>query len=585
MTPAPDLLHQEPRGALPGAELRQALTFAFTTGGTQAAFDHLAADHEDVDRSWSETCFAEQLLLRDFVERLLPLPHDVGRVPHRPARAALLVAVLGRPPRSPGSLRQRQEILEELARRPEIRAAAVAAYRKIADWRALLEASASGQRFDPLRRRIEILYATEALMNELATGLADATSELRRVARWAEAVRASPAFRTLSQLLADETSLATVDVSMRLGRDGELRRYQLVRVEEPRTNPFHVSPWQRLWSRLVLLVLGHRIRTDEVASRLVDGVFEALEPELCRVFDLARDLDLVLGALSLRDRALAAGLPVCLPELTRAEGRVSLCRLYNPFLLFEERPPVPCDLALAEAERIVIVTGPNSGGKTRLLEAIGLTQILAHGGLWVPAETASLPFAHGLFASLFQPRDVTSREGSLGTELLRIKSIFERIDVGGLVVVDELCSGTNPSEGEEIFEVVVELLGALRARAFITSHFLHFVARLAREAQAPGGLGFRQVELDGSERPTYQFAPGVAKTSLAGRTAARLGVTREELSAVVAAKLARAAGAGSAPSRGAAGSGLRASGATAEEHPGGGAAAPGPDLDARAGSS
>jgi DNA mismatch repair protein MutS2 len=129
-------------------------------------------------------------------------------------------------------------------------------------------------------------------------------------------------------------------------------------------------------------------------------------------------------------------------------------------------------------------------------------------------------------------------EGSLGTELLRIRDLFERLEVGGLVVVDELCSGTNPSEGEEIFELVMGLLAELRAQAFVTTHFLRFASRLEAERPVPR-LAFLQVLLDAREVPTYRFEPGVAKTSLARQTAERLGVTREEIGGLIRQKLAR----------------------------------------------
>ena len=97
-----------------------------------------------------------------------------------------------------------------------------------------------------------------------------------------------------------------------------------------------------------------------------------------------------------------------------------------------------------------------------------------------------------------------------------------------MVVLDELCSGTNPSEGEEIFELVVTLLAELGPQAFITTHFLQLAARIAETPPVPR-LAFFQVELDQHQFPTYRFVRGVASTSLAHRTAARLGVTREEL--------------------------------------------------------
>jgi len=101
-----------------------------------------------------------------------------------------------------------------------------------------------------------------------------------------------------------------------------------------------------------------------------------------------------------------------------------------------------------------------------------------------------------------------------------------------MVILDELCSGTNPSEGEEIFELVVGMLSKLEPQAFITTHFLAFAARLERE-RTIDALRFLQVELGPGDRPTYQFVPGVANTSLASHAAARLGVTREQLLSLI----------------------------------------------------
>jgi DNA mismatch repair protein MutS2 len=150
-----------------------------------------------------------------------------------------------------------------------------------------------------------------------------------------------------------------------------------------------------------------------------------------------------------------------------------------------------------------------------------------------------------LFVSLIEESRADQPEGQLGMELLRIRRLFEELRMGSLVLLDELCSGTNPSEGEEIAQLVLSLLPEMRARAFVTTHLLSFAARLAAEKPIPG-LEFAQVALDASERPTYGFTSGVAKTSLARRTAARLGVTKDELLDLIAARK-RAAEAESAP--------------------------------------
>jgi len=136
-----------------------------------------------------------------------------------------------------------------------------------------------------------------------------------------------------------------------------------------------------------------------------------------------------------------------------------------------------------------------------------------------------------MFVSLVQQAEADQSEGRLGTELLRIRKLFESLPRGGLAILDELCSGTNPTEGEEIFQLLIELLGELSPVAFISTHFLGLAARLERER--PVELAFLEVELGPSGKATYRFTPGVAKTSLARGVAERLGVTRESLRALL----------------------------------------------------
>ena len=185
---------------------------------------------------------------------------------------------------------------------------------------------------------------------------------------------------------------------------------------------------------------------------------------------------------------------------------------------------------------MVIVTGPNSGGKTRLLQAIALAQLLGEAGLFVPAAEARMPRASGLFVSLVEEARADQPEGQLGMELLRIRRMFEQLGPGSLVMLDELCSGTNPSEGEEIARARDLRSCPSSARRSSSPRTCSRSPRASPPSGPSRRLEFFQVELDARERPTYGFVPGVAKTSLAQKTAARLGVTREELSALIAAK-------------------------------------------------
>jgi DNA mismatch repair protein MutS2 len=217
----------------------------------------------------------------------------------------------------------------------------------------------------------------------------------------------------------------------------------------------------------------------------------------------------------------------------------TLTQIFNPLLFLQDVVPKPCDIVGERYDSLVILTGPNSGGKTRLLQALALTQLLGQSGVFVPAAKATIVRAPSLFVSLVVESDAAQVEGRLGTELLRVRRLFEELEPGSLAILDELCSGTNPNEGEDIFEMVVSLLPRLRPQVFISTHFLGLAARLERERPTPH-LDFLEVELDAEERPTFGFVPGVAKTSLAHKLAARLGVTRDELEALVARKLEKA---------------------------------------------
>ena len=136
--------------------------------------------------------------------------------------------------------------------------------------------------------------------------------------------------------------------------------------------------------------------------------------------------------------------------------------------------------------------------------------------------------AAGLFASIIELDRADQAEGRLGTEMMRLRTLFETVPAGSLVLLDELCSGTNPSEAIEIVDVVLRLLRQIEPTAFVTTHFLDYADRLQHEPTV-AGLGFLQAEVDGDRGATFRFIPGVATTSLAVGTARRLGVTLNEL--------------------------------------------------------
>ena len=534
----PDLLHPEPlpRPELPALE--KALDFAFASGGAYTELEDCLDRAKVARSSWDPSCFDKDLFLDDLVERCFPIV--IGGASITPNRT-YLGRLISHPPDDRRIARHRQAILAELTEQPHLRKSVERLYleiRKLVELVGPKEAH-EGDAID--RRRIEALDVARRIIDLMAEGFEGARSGLDRLTALGQRIKASEAYGRLASLLELEGHLAGLDVRLRVGRDGSLRAFEIVRWEENRQNPLYQTPFRRLVRKLRQMLRGYKYTDDEVFEALVDGVFRALRPDLVKLFLLQGDLEVYLAALGFRDQAMDKGLAVSLPALDGDGGNGGAARslegLFNPLLLAEEHAPIPCSLAFRGPEGIAIFTGPNSGGKTRVLQAVAVAQMLGQAGLFVPAESARLAWADGLFVSLIGDARSDQREGRLGMELLRIRSVFERLRPGGLVLLDELCSGTNPSEGEEIFELVVSLLGELSPQAFITTHFLDFAARLRdrhRGEARTGELSFFQVELDEHQEPTYQFVPGVAKSSLASKTAARLGVTREDLEALVA---------------------------------------------------
>lgn len=525
--PVPDLALADATARADVRTLRDVMVFAFAAGASPESFDGPIAAASIPPSTWRRGGFARDLYLDELVAKAFHVTIE-GRA--YPVNARYLARLLAEPPADPRDVELRRAVLGELDASPQVRADLERVYASIARVRSLFCAPRQPA---PRARRIEILRAARELFDRMAAGFDGASSALARVKEFGAAVVASDGYRRLAALLEHEDNQASLDLRVRIGADGEVRAMEIVGVRENRDNPFFRSWVRRFVVRFILFFRGYRTTGEEVVERVLSDVLTGVEEALALSFQLLGDIELYLGAIALRDRASAAGLTMSIPTMVEPGDALALEGLFNPLLLLAGVTPKPCDIH-AGAGALVLVTGPNSGGKTRLLQALGLAQCLAQAGVFVPARSARIPRASGLFASLFEDARADAPEGHLGMELLRIRRCFDELDAGALVVIDELCSGTNPSEGEEIARLVLSLLPELGVRAFVTTHLLSFAASLAKESPAP--LEFLQVELDPQERPTYRFVPGVARTSLAHKTAERLGVTRDELLARIASK-------------------------------------------------
>lgn len=529
-----DLIHHEPLVTVDVELLRHAVRFAFESGDAGGLLGRAVDDAPTTKSSWDPSAFASSLFLPELLTTCFAI--EIDRTRYEPSQTHL-VRLLTHPTEDLRDVALRQHVLRELAAQPKLRRSVEQAYAALRQLRALLDERPMSPG-ETARRKIEVLTAIKSFLDASDEGLEGARSALSRLHEFARRVRQSDVYRRLAQVLDFDKHMATLELHVVFGSDGKIRDFAMRSAKENVENPLVWSPWRRIFARFFAWFRGYRYGENEVLLRVIDQVFLDLEDTVLPCFELIGDLELYLAALGFRDRAQKVGLSVCLPELmptpdpTEAPGPCEVEALFNPLLLMQGVTPVPCDLKTDGHDAIVLITGPNSGGKTRLLQALAITQLLAQNGMFVPAKSARLTSAPTMFVSLVEGAPADQKEGRLGTELVRVRQLFEQLEPGTFVVLDELCSGTNPSEGIAIFEMVIGLLPRLHPQVFVTTHFLD-AARKLEEERPVERLMFFQVELDPKEQPTYQFVPGVAPTSLAHQVASRLGVTREELEKLV----------------------------------------------------
>ena len=543
----PDLLQPNATSRIDAEQSRFALNLAFAGSSAGGLFSEALSRAAMPASTWDPSLFAKDMFLQRLSTQYFHVAPGGGQP--RTLNASYLLRLLCHPPSEPAIIAFRRDILAELVKAPELRRSLEGLYGELVRLRALLENSSTSRVLDANRQRLDTLQAAKKIFDSMAKDFAGASSGLRRLGALGAAVQATEPYHSLRDLLAYDAQLATLNLKVTVGADGRIRAFDVLAIEENADNVFVASKWKRWLARIELFIRGYKFSQDEIMARLIDAVWAGLDDKVVMLIQLLGDVEFYLGAMGFRDKAESAGLAVCLPELGAPGDRRELHGLFNPLLLLSGITPVPCDLVVEPTTSTMLVTGPNSGGKTRLLQSIGLTQLLAQCGLFAPARSGRIAMASGLVASLIEGTEADQTEGRLGTELVRIRTLFEKLPPHAVVLLDELCSGTNPSEGERIFELVLRMLHKLGPQAFITTHFLLFAQNLQAMQRSENfpGLSFLQVEIDATRKATYQFVPGVAKTSLAEHIAERLGVTGDQLLGLIEANMRRHRAGGGPP--------------------------------------
>jgi len=188
---------------------------------------------------------------------------------------------------------------------------------------------------------------------------------------------------------------------------------------------------------------------------------------------------------------------------------------------------VPFDLILAPDEFTVLVSGPNTGGKTVLIKAVGLLCLMAQSGIVPPiGPQSTLPVFDGVFADIGDRQSIAASLSTFSAHVAVLKDILERAESGSLVLLDEIGSGTDPAEGAALAAAVLKTLTRRRAVTLATTH-LGALKQLATETV---GIVNASLQFDAETlTPTFRLLKGVPGRSYGLAIARRLGIAGEVL--------------------------------------------------------
>jgi DNA mismatch repair protein MutS2 len=270
-----------------------------------------------------------------------------------------------------------------------------------------------------------------------------------------------------------------------------------------------------------------RIHEEELRE-----IHRLLREFTARLREHAREIDAmteVLGRLELlfAKAEFAVEFRCCVPRLSLAASRRIILRearhpLLEDILRPRRKPVVPVSLSLEGEQRTLLISGPNTGGKTVALKGVGLLALMAHSGLPVPAAEAEFPLFDQVLADIGDHQSLQESLSSFSAHIGAIRSMLERATADSLVLLDELGRATDPEEGGALGVVLLE---TFRARGAFTLASTHLVAMKVYGASTAGvrngSMGFDEDTLE----PTYVLRLGAPGKSAGLDIAARLGLS------------------------------------------------------------
>ncbi|HEY7634670.1 MAG TPA: Smr/MutS family protein [Gemmatimonadales bacterium] len=276
--------------------------------------------------------------------------------------------------------------------------------------------------------------------------------------------------------------------------------------------------------------LGNALRAAEAdeereSLRVMRELTDLLRPELPILRGVV-EMCIAVDDLVARAR-YAVAVDGEVPALSPAPAHLVINRGRHPLLLAAREPVVPFDLELPVEERTLLISGPNTGGKTVLLKAVGLAAALAQSGIIPPVGAESrLPLFQRLYADIGDRQSIAASLSTFSAHVRMLRRVLDEADAATLVLLDEVGSGTDPAEGSAL---AAAALGSLTRRGTLTLCTTHLGSLKDLASHSPGVVN-ASLQFDAATlTPTYRFAKGVPGRSYGLAIARRLGVDPEIL--------------------------------------------------------
>lgn len=210
-----------------------------------------------------------------------------------------------------------------------------------------------------------------------------------------------------------------------------------------------------------------------------------------------------------------------IPELSDEECEI--VKGYHPVLLMKKKEEVvPLSVSFGREIKTIVITGPNAGGKTVALKTVGLLQVMLQTGFLIPVNPVSkFKVFKKIFVSIGDEQSVEFDLSSFSSHLKTLKRIIDNADDNSLVLIDEICSGTDPTFGAALSAAILNYLTSIGANSIVTTH----IGSLKHFAYSTEGIMNASLDFNvNSLSPTYNFSMGVPGQSFTLEIAKRYGI-------------------------------------------------------------